>query len=264
VLLPLVYLILVVVYGALFLTRHSLLDRAATPLLWLTLGIHLVHLIALGKQWGQMPAATVPQALALVAFAVALVYAIVEWLGRDRSTGVWILSLVFVLQVLASVLERPDPPELHLFRSPLFSIHIGSALLGYAAFVVAGGYGFLFLALYRELKSGTFRLFYGRLPPLETLDRMTSGALTVGFVGLSVAVVAGLLWALKIDYRGWLRDTKILLTLATWCLYGAALLLRRLQHWQGRQTALASIAGLLVILLSLLISNFLGQGLHPL
>ena len=61
---------------------------------------------------------------------------------------------------------------------------------------------------------------------------------------LTGAVATGAFWAERLYHNAWLRDPKILFTLATWVLYAAALLLRRLRRWQGRQTALASLAGL--------------------
>ena len=57
-------------------------------------------------------------------------------------------------------------------------------------------------------------------------------------------------------------QTKILFTLATWVLYAAALLLRRLRRWQGRQTALASLAGFGAILFSLMAVNFFFTDFH--
>lgn len=259
-LLPLVYLLVTLDYGLLFFQRHPLAERTAAPALRATLVFHLTYLVALTFKWEQFPAATVPQALSIIAFAVALVYTLVEWQGRERSTGLWMLALVFLLQLLSSLLHRPAPPSLDLFKSPLFTIHVFLALIGYAAFVLAGVYGFLYLELYRELKSAHFRLFYGRLPPLEVLDRMLSGALGVGFAALTGAVAAGLYWTYAIGYDTWLQDTKIVFTLATWLLYGLALAMRRLRRWQGPQTAIASLAGLAVILVSLMVINFVFTG----
>jgi len=45
-------------------------------------------------------------------------------------------------------------------------------------------------------------------------------------------------------------------------LYAVALLLRRLRRWQGRQTALASLAGLGAILFSLVAVNLFFTGFH--
>jgi HemX protein len=262
ILLPLAYLLVAIDYGLLFFASHPLATRTATPALRGTVLFHLVYLVALTVRFQQFPAATVSQALSVVAFAVAVVYAFVEWQGRERTTGFWILALVFFFQLLSSILSRPNPPNREIFHDPFFALHVSLALLGYAAFVVAAGYAFLFLQLYRDLKAGRFSTFYGKLPPLEVLERLMLGALFVGFVALTGAVITGGFWAERLLHDSWWRDPKILVTLATWVLYAAALLLRRLRRWQGRQTALASLAGLCAILFSLMAVNFFFSDFH--
>lgn len=262
ILLPIGYLLLAVGYGFLFFSAHPVAARAVTPALRGTILVHLAYLAALATRHGQFPAATVSQALSVVALAVAIVYAFVEWRGRERSTGFWLVSLVFFFQLLSSVFARPNPPDRAIFHNPLFAAHVSFALLGYAAFVVAAGYAFLFLQLYRDLKAGRFSTFYGKLPPLEVLERMMLGALTAGFFALTLAVATGAFWAEQLYSGDWLHDPKILVTLATWVLYALALLLRRLRRWQGRQTAMASLAGLCAILFSLVAVNFFFTDFH--
>ena len=240
ILLPLAYLMVAIDYAFLFFAAHPVAVKTATPALRWTVALHLSYLVAL---------------------ATAVVYVFVEWRGRERSTGFWILSLVFLFQLLSSLLFHPRPPDRAIFHNPFFAFHVALALLGYAAFVVAAGYAFLFLQLYRDLKAGRFSTFFGKLPPLEVLERMMLGALMAGFVALTGALVTGALWAQQI-YANWLHDPKILATLATWAIYGVALLLRRLRRWQGRQTALASLAGLCAILFSLVAVNLFLTGFH--
>jgi ABC-type uncharacterized transport system permease subunit len=262
ILLPLAYLLAAVDYGFVFFSSHPIAERTATPALRISVLLHLAYLGAATAVWKQFPAATVSQALSVVAFAVAVVYVFVEWHGRARSTGFWLVSLVFFFQLLSSLLTRPNPPDREIFHDPFFATHVSLALLGYAAFVVGAAYAFLFLQLYRDLKAGRFSTFYGKLPPLEVLERMMIGALTVGFVALTGAVITGAFWAERLYQGDWLRDPKILSTLATWVLYGAALLLRKLRRWQGRQTALASLAGFGAILFSLMAVNFFFSDFH--
>ncbi|HEY0783110.1 MAG TPA: cytochrome c biogenesis protein CcsA, partial [Thermoanaerobaculia bacterium] len=233
-----------------------------SPLLVGAALLHLAYLIVLTLAWRQFPAATLSQALSIVAFAVAVVYLFVEWQGRARSTGFWMVSLILLFQILSSVLERPNPPDRAIFHDPLFSAHVSLALLGYAAFVVAAGYAFLFLQLYKELKAGRFSTFYGKLPPLAILERMMIGALAFGIVTLTGALVTGAVWAERLYHNAWLHDPKIIFSLAIWVLYTAALILRRLSRWQGRQTALASLAGLASILFSLVAINLFFSGFH--
>lgn len=256
------YLATAVVYGFVFFAAHAPARRAARPCLWGTVLLHLGYLGTLAAHHQQFPAATVSQALSIVAFAVAAVYTFVEWYSDEQSTGFWQVALVFFFQLLSSLLARPNPPFREIFHDPLFALHVSLALLGYAAFVVAAGYGFLFLQLYRDLKAGRFSTFFGKLPPLEALEKMMLGALGVGFVALTGAVIAGGFWANQLFADQWLRDPKILVTLATWLLYAAALVLRKLRRWQGRQTAIASLAGLGAILFSLMAVNFFFTDFH--
>jgi ABC-type uncharacterized transport system permease subunit len=261
ILLPLAYLLVAVDYAFLFFASHPVAVRTATPALRATVALHLAFLAALGLRHGQFPFATLSQALSVVALATAAVYVFVEWRGRERATGFWMVSLVFLFQLLSSLLSHPYPPDRAIFHNPFFAFHVSLALLGYAAFVVAAVYAFLFLQLYRDLKAGRFSTFFGKLPPLAVLERMMTGALSAGFVALTGALVTGALWAEQI-YSNWLHDPKILATLATWAIYGVALLLRRLRRWQGRQTALASLAGLCAILFSLVAVNLFLTGFH--
>jgi len=262
ILLPLLYLGTAISYGFVFFASHPTANRTATPALRGTLLLHLACLAALAVHHQQFPAATVSQALSIVACAVAVVYAFVEWHGRERSTGFWMVLLVFFFQLLSSLLTRPNPPDREIFHNPLFAAHVSLALLGYAAFVLASAYGFLFLQLYRDLKGGRFSTFYGKLPPLEVLERMMIGALMVGFVTLTGAVITGAVWAERLYHDAWMRDPKILITLATWVLYALALTMRWLRHWKGRQTAIASLAGLGAILFSLVAVNFFFTDFH--
>ena len=265
ILLPLAYLLVAIDYGFLFFASQPFAERTATPALRGAVLLHLAYLVGEVVQWRQFPAATVPQALSVVAFAVAVVYVFVEWHGRARTTGFWLVSLVFFFQllsaILASLLTHSSPPDRAIFHDPFFSLHVSLALLGYAAFVVSAAYAFLFLQLYRDLKGGRFSTFYGKLPPLEVLERMMIGAIWVGFVTLTCAVATGAFWAERL-HTGSLHDPTILFTLAIWALYGAALVMRRLRRWQGRQTALASLTGFGVILFSLMAVNLFLTGFH--
>lgn len=260
--LPLAYAAATAAYGALFFRGNRAAERLASPLLRIAIVLHLGYLGWLTWRWQQFPGTTVSQALTVVAFAIAILYLFLEWLGGERATGVWLVGQVLAFQLLAAVLHEPQPPKRELFEHPLFGIHVFLALLGYAAFAVAASYGFLFLRLYRELKGARFTVFYGKLPPLVVLERMMTGALAVGFAALTGALLDGVLAVRQLAAVDWQHDPMILLTFATWLLYGVALLLRRLRRWQGRQTAVASLAGLAVIVVSLVAVHTLVVGFH--
>lgn len=252
VVLPIVYLTGAIGYGGLFFAGSARAGLAGSLGLRLGVLLHLLYLAALTARHGQFPAADVSQVLSGIACAVAIVYLVLEWHSRERSTGMWILGFVALFQLLASLTVSDRVPALEAFTSPLFGLHVALALLAYAAFTLAAGYGVLFLSLYRELKGGRFQTFFNRLPPLEILERMLHGALTGGLLCLTGAIAAGALSARSLGVDGWIRDPWSLITLATWGLYAATLALRRSHRWQGRQIAVASLVGVLLILVALL------------
>ncbi len=262
VLLPIGYLLVATAYGRVFFTGDERSEKIAAPALAVLLAGHLAALVLLAFRWHQFPAATISQALSLLAFAVAAVYALLERLGRDRTTGFWLVGLAFTFQFLSSLLARPTPPDFARLHDPLVSVHVALGVLGYAGFAVAAAYGFLFLQLYRELKGRRFSTFFGKLPPLEVLERMMNGALVAGWLALTGAVAAGLFSAERLVEGAWQSDPKILATLATWALYGLALALRRLRRWQARQTAIVSLAGLAAILFSIVAVNLFLTAFH--
>lgn len=262
VLLPILYLLVAAAYGFVFFADHSGARRIAPTLMRGVLVLHFGYLLLLTLRWEQFPAASISQVLSAVAFAIATVYAVAEWYGREQSTGFLMFSLACFFEVLSSLLRTPNPPKLPIFESPMFAAHVSFGLLGYAAFAVAAVYGALFLMLYSEIKQGRFHVFFGKLPPLEILERMTGIALMVGFVALTGAVISGSLWAEQLFSGVWHKDPKFLVTVVTWAFYGAALALRNRRHWQGRQTAVASLAGFGAILFSVVAINLFLTDIH--
>ncbi|MEM6456894.1 MAG: cytochrome c biogenesis protein CcsA [Acidobacteriota bacterium] len=255
VLLPFLYLLVVIAYGFRFFGTDHRLVAWSTPMLRGTLLLHLLYLVGLGMRWQQLPAANLSQALFTLAFAITAVYGVVEWRSGERSTGFWLLALATPFVLLGALLRNGPPPRRDIFQDPLFAAHIALGLLGYAAFVIAAHYGFLFLRSYRELKRGRFSLFTGRLPPLEAIERLMTGALRTGFISLTGAVIVGGLWTQRALGSGWWIDPKILFTAATWLFYGVVLLLQRQRGWHGRTLAFASLAGLAAVLLAMLAVN---------
>jgi ABC-type uncharacterized transport system permease subunit len=156
---------------------------------------------------------------------------------------------------MSSLLAGPEPLESVLFSKPVFATHIALALLGYAAFAVAASYGFLYLRLYRDLKEPGFSSFFGKLPPLEVLERLMSGALLVGFSSLTGAVAIGIFYAQSVAPDSTYTDPKIITTLAVWLMYAGALVLRRLRRWPARQVAIVSLTGFGAVLFSLFAVN---------
>ena len=136
-------------------------------------------------------------------------------------------------------------PEL---RSGWLTIHIIALLAAYAALIFSLIANFLYLIQERRLKSKTHVGFLAWLPPLETMERIASSSLLIGFPFMTLGLLAGSLIAQESVGPAYFRDPKVLLSFAMWALYLVMLFVRRQVGLRGRRAVyLSSIAFLVVI-----------------
>ena len=105
------------------------------------------------------------------------------------------------------------------------------------------------------------------MPNLETLSRLNISALGLGWIGLTIAIGAGALWATSLQTAGqlegtFLLDPKFLLTFALWVLYGMCLGGRFGLKWANRTLATGSIVGFALMLASSLMVTLLLPSFH--
>jgi ABC-type transport system involved in cytochrome c biogenesis permease subunit len=66
-------------------------------------------------------------------------------------------------------------------------------------------------------------------------------SMSVGFVAVTLAVLAGSIWAsIELGVR-WIREPKITISLVTWCFCLAAIYLRVAAGWRGRKAAVLAM-----------------------
>lgn len=223
--------------------------------------LHTLALVVRGVELARPPLATLAEAVSVLVWAAVLLT-----LWAERHFGVQVLS-AFVLPVVLSLSLstvavpgglRDLGPAL---RSAWISVHVVLALLGIAAFVLNFAGGLMYLLQERQLKSKRPGAFYYRLPSLETLDRMTYRALTLGFPFLTVGLILGALWAGTAWGSLFTFDPLALFSFIAWLIYAATLSGRAVAGWRGRRAAYFAIVGFAVLLLTLG-AGFLLPGRH--
>ncbi len=243
-LLPVGYLLALLAYVFVFAQPEARVAWAAPAITWVVVTVHVVYLVLSGLAYRHIPLANTWESLTFIAWAVALVYLVLEWQMRDRATGAFLLAGVLFLQMLSTafITHSGEVPE--ILRSPMFGIHVTTAMIGYVSLAVSALYGVMYLLQYRQLKRKQVGLLFQRLPNLETLSRLNVWALGLGWSALTAAILAGTVWALTLEHTGQLDvnllvDPKFLLTAAVWFVYGACLLGLWLFRWP--KSTLASV-----------------------
>jgi len=140
------------------------------------------------------------------------------------------------------------------------AVHMGLALAGYGAFVVAGISGVMYLYQERQLKAKNPAFLRQTASSLETLDRVNLWALGVGLVLFTLGVLGGL--RLARGGRMSLADPKALFTLATWGAYAALLAVRTTALSRGPKVAALSVLCLLLVGFTFLGVNYFLRSEH--
>lgn len=256
ILLPVLYTLLVMGYARLFVGRVGGLGLFVRPLLVGTIIFHSAAILLQGFLVGACPLGSQGEMLSLVALSMAVIYLCLEVRSGERATGVFVLAPAFLLQMTAavSILAIDPPVEQRLGALP--SIETFAAVVGFSAVAVAGIYGTLYLFLYTAIKRGQYGFYYQKMPSLETLFRLDTVAVTVGFLVLTIAVAIGVTLASR---AGVAPNLELSLTLGLWALAGLCVLGRAVWSLGGKRLAYSSMVGL-VLVICILVSGFWQHG----
>lgn len=253
-LLPVLYGLSAAGYARVYIAEPGVLEgthgKSGGPmLLRAAVLVHILYLTARGLTEGHLPLASVYDFLSATGFSLAVVYLYVEMRVRIPATGIFVVPLVFFLQIIASAYGVASLAIKPPIRPIWFELHTLAAVLGYSAFVVSAIYGVLFLVLYRDIKANRVSFFYSRMPPLETLGRMNVSASGAGLVLLALAILMGMGWA-RVMGVAFLSDPKTWLTIVAWVILGFAVLAYHRLGWRGPRAVYASLAGFTTLVLS--------------
>jgi ABC-type uncharacterized transport system permease subunit len=127
----------------------------------------------------------------------------------------------------------------------MLALHVTVNVLGDALFLLASGTAVLYLVEERRLKQKRASSVFGKLPPLDALDRAEHRLLLTGFPLLTLGIITGTAWANRIETGGPAEMARALFAYGTWLLFAGVLVLRALLGWRGRRAAYGTIAGFL-------------------
>jgi len=266
-----VYLLAGLGYGTGWLFRRSALSRGATWVSWLGVGLQSVGMLLRWVEsyrmgFGHAPLSNFYESLVFGAWAVVLIYLVMEARYGSRELGVFPLSLAFLTMAYASFspsVESKIQPLIPALKSNWLIAHVITCFLGYAGFAVACGLGILYLLKgpnKHPNNSGSGILAH--IPSIQVLDELIYQNVVFGFLLLTVGIITGSVWANSAWGSYWSWDPKETWSLVTWLVYALLLHARLVRGWHGRRIAWVSIIGFSCVIFTYLGVNFLLSGLH--
>jgi cytochrome c-type biogenesis protein CcsB len=233
----------------------------------------LLHSAALLLRWknsydlgiGHAPLANFYESLSFFAWAVLLLYLIIEWRTRSRSLGVFVIPVAFLLLAFASISPGVNDriqPLIPALQSNWLTVHVLTCFLGYASFAMAFALGIMYLLKRRARDGGTEEGTFSRLiPAADAVEELLYQSVVLGFVLLSLGIMTGSVWAHYAWGSYWSWDPKETWSLITWIVYAVMLHARSVRGWRGRRMAWMALLGFASVLFTYLGVNYL-DSLH--
>lgn len=217
--------------------------RATSLLLVATWLAHLGAVVRQGLDIGRVPLTTGAEYLLVLGWIVLSLH-LVLWFRSGVEVSALVLpplagALCFTaMQLLSSHGGRPDAPA-----DGWFLLHTTISTIGMATLCVTFAMSVLYLVQDRALKSRRSRALLGRLPSLERTDQLGHRALIVGFVLLTVGIVAGFVLSAEPGARPFEIGAKQILPVLAWLVFALVLAARAGLGFRGRKSAYLTIAG---------------------
>ncbi len=260
--LPFFYGIAYLLYSINFFIDKKQLTLTKRIVLFLTILIHFLYILLRTIEFQHPPITTIFEIFTLLAFAILVSYYLIELLTEVRNTGMFILALPFIFQIISSINIKDLLEVKDILRSPYLGVHVFTALTGYAGITFSAIYGLLYLMLYKNLKRQKYGLIFNRLPNLEILENLSMTSAVVGFVMLTIAIMIGFIWLPKAFIDPSYFDPKLVATIIVWLFYAAGITGRWLFNWAGRKIVYLSLIGFVITIFSMSILNLLLTGFH--
>jgi ABC-type uncharacterized transport system permease subunit len=206
--------------------------------------------------------------LVLAAWALVLVYFVVEHLVRVKVYGAVLIPLglatLLTAQLigLSGVTETLTPEELGWLANWRVGFHVLLIVFANAGFAINAAASLTYLALEAQLKRHRTTRLFKRLPSLPQTDLVARRAVTWAFPAYSAGLLLGIVRAIETDVTGWFADLRVILAAAVWLVYATYLYLHYGRGVSGRTTAWVALLGILLVIAIAVTARLLPVGFH--
>ena len=184
--------------------------------------------------------------LSAIAALTVLVYAVAAWRYHLGGLQAFVMAFAGVAVIVEAV--SPVPRAAAHSALPLFKLHLAMAFAAYSLFTIAALHAVLIALAEKHLHKAVPPTIVAGLPPLLTLEKLLFRMIQAGFALLTLTVLSGVFFAEEIFGKALPFNHKTVFGVASWLIFAALLLGRRIYGWRGRTAISWTLAGFMSLL----------------
>lgn len=190
-------------------------------------------------------------ASSLIGMLIALVAIIVSLFRPVAILSVAAYPIAFTAMLLHALLGSRYAPRTF---SPGVGMHIVLSMLAYAVITMATAHAVLLAIKNRLFRQHRIEGVMRVLPPIQTMESILFELVAIGFVLLTLAILAGLLYV--DDFFAQHLIHKTALTLVSWATLGALLAGHHIAGWRGETATRWMISTFILLAIAFFGSKF--------
>lgn len=196
-------------------------------------------------------------ALSLMLWLAVLIY----WLESFRSRMDGLQPMVLPLAALCSMLPVlfPQAHVVAYAESWGFKLHFVAAMLAYSLFTLSALHAVFMSVVERKLHLGVLNRQLTSLPPILAMETLLFRMITVAFSLLTITLGSGVMFSEAIFGKALAFDHKTVFAFASWGIFAALLIGRRIYGWRGRIALRWTLTGFLLLFLAYIGSRFVSE-----
>ncbi|MRS12764.1 MAG: hypothetical protein EG823_06805 [Actinobacteria bacterium] len=257
-----------VLYGYQAFTKRASLSWFAT---FATGAGFVLHTASIGLQSTATDGTELTGAnvLVLMAWALVLVYFVLEHLMKVKFYGALLvpgaLVVLLVAQIMGAsrgVLADLTAEQAALLDNWRIGIHVALIAFGNAGFAVSAAGSLLYVVMERQLKHKKASKLFNRLPSLTQTDKVARRSVVWAFPVYSAGLVLGVLRAIETDVHLWWADLRVVLAGLVWLIFAFYQFMRWRKGWAGRSAAYLCLAGFALVVVLAIAARTVPAGFH--
>ena len=251
----LVYFIAMALQFAALAFKKETINKAAWYSFLAAFAAQTIYIVARGIISKRLPLSNQFEFATAFAWGVALMLLILRTRMKADWLSVIALPVTFFILSFAALQPREITDLMPALRSGWFGFHIGSAVISYSAFIVAGCIGLRYILVQKKgREEDSFKL--------QQMDWLSYRLVALGVLMLTVTILTGAIWAEQAWSSFWTWDPKEVWALITWIIYVVYLHLRLRGKKHGLVMAWYVLIAVPVVLFTFAGVNTLMSGLH--
>jgi ABC-type transport system involved in cytochrome c biogenesis permease subunit len=209
-----------------------------------------------------------PNSLVLTAWALVLVYFVVEHLIKLKVYGVVLIPVATALLLIGQIMGANTatagitPADLRPLLNGLIGVHVLLVVFANAGFAVAAASSAVYLIQEAQLKSHRQNIMLRRLPSLAAADRLARRIVAWSLPAYAVGLTLGIVRAVETHQAQWWFDPRVMLAGVTFVIFAIYLYLRQRTSVSGRRAAWVTIAGFVLVVVNAVVARTVASGFH--